>query len=163
MLEKNSNKFFNKLPRLFFISVVPTCKIYCKNIPFSYQPLSLCLVTSLLPTLHHPSPRKTTIISLVHVTPSLLIYHNPRSQKHHTDKLGGGLNTVKHRYLEVGGGGSLTKLYLGSEISESCLRFLYQQILLFILEYHTCVHQFKGTTCVILFGFSIFIGYLYTE
>lgn len=82
MLEKNSNKFFNKLPRLFFISVVPTCKIYCKNIPFSYQPLSLCLVTSLLPTLHHPSPRKTTIISLVHVTPSLLLYHNPRSQKH---------------------------------------------------------------------------------
>lgn len=71
MLEKYSNKFFNKLPRLFFMSVVPTCKIYCKNIPFSYQPLSLCLVTSLLPTLHHPSPRKTTIISLV--TPSLFL------------------------------------------------------------------------------------------
>lgn len=98
MLEKYSNKFFNKLPRLFFMSVVPTCKIYCKKTP-QLPTLSLCLLTTLLPTLHHPSPRKTTIISLVHVTPSLLLYHNPRSQKHTLISWGGGLNTVKHRYL----------------------------------------------------------------
>lgn len=43
MLEKNSNKFFNKLPRLFFISVVPTCKIYCKKKPSVTNPFPLPL------------------------------------------------------------------------------------------------------------------------
>lgn len=105
--------------------IVPTCKIYCKNI----SPLR---TTNSLLSLNYTPPKNTTLIGW---------------------RRGCDLNTFKHRYLEVGGARVLNKTsrYLGSEISWSCLWFLYQQILLFILEY----------TCTILKELHVYFCFCY--
>lgn len=110
-------------------------------VKYTVKNISPLRTTNSLLSLNYTPPKNTTLIGW---------------------RRGCDLNTFKHRYLEVGVARVLNKTsrYLGSEISWSCLWFLYQQILLFILEYPcTILKELHVYFCFLL---SIFYKILVT-